>query len=125
MSAMAASHATGTSVERRRRPRVGAAWAAIAALDLAVVALLVLVDRVEVTTATGLGHVVFGAPLSWVMQDQAGDPSFPYVASLGSPWEDPSTIAWLPLVVDLVVVGLVLAGVWRALLALRSGRPAS
>jgi hypothetical protein len=124
MCAMTRSTATKTSVGPRRRPRVGVAAAVVGTVDLLVVALLMLLDTVEVRTEQGLGAVAFGMPLSWVTQDQALDPPLPYSASFASPWENPTTIEWLPLVVSVVIVGLVLAGVWRVVLALPSGRSA-
>ena len=117
---MSEGTATTTSVEPRHRSRVGFPSAVIAALDLLVIALLVLADKVEVQTGQGLGHVAFGMPLSWVTQDQTLDPSLPYGAGFASPWENPTTNEGLPLVLDVVIVGLVLAGVWRAVLALRA-----
>jgi hypothetical protein len=119
MGAMTGSTVTTTSVEPRRRPRVGVAAAVVGTVDLLVVALLMLLDRVEVQSEQGLGNVAFGMPLSWVTQDQSLDPPLPYSASFASPWENPTTISWVPLVLNVVIVGLVLAGLWRVVCPLR------
>ena len=95
----------------------------IAALDVVVVALLVLVDKVDVQTREELDRVAFGLPLSWVTQQQTSEPPLPYTAGFSSPWENPTTIEWLPLALNLLVVGVVIAGAWRLALALRSLRP--
>ncbi len=92
----------------------------IGALDLVAVGLLVLLDEVEVRSQQGFGRVAFGGPLNWITQDQALDPPFSHSASIASPWENPTAIDWLPLVVNLVVVGLVLAVVWRGVLVMLS-----
>ena len=124
MCDMTESADTETSVEPRHRPRVAVAAAVIGGLDLVVVALLMLLDKVEVQTEQGLGHVAFGMPLNWVTQDQGLDPPVPYSATFASPWENPTALEWLPLVLNVVIVGLVLAGVWRVVVALRSAHSA-
>jgi hypothetical protein len=124
MCAMTGSTASKTYLEPRR-PRVGVAAAVVGTVDLLVVALLMLLDKADVQTEQGLRTVAFGMPLNWVTQDQALDPSLPYSASFASPWENPTTIEWVPLVLSVVIVGLVLAGVWRLVLALPSGRSAT
>jgi hypothetical protein len=55
---------------------------------------------------------MFGYPLDWLVQDQSRlDPSFPETIPSGSPWENPTSVAIWPLVIDVLVayVGLLLA----------------
>ena len=123
MCDMTMSTGTEPSVEPRPRPGVRVfATVVIGVLALLVVALLLVLDKVQVQTQQELGHVAFGMPLSWVTQHQVIDPPLPWHTSFTSPWESPTNIDWLPLALNVVVVGLVLFGVWRAVLAVRSSR---
>lgn len=74
----------------------GAVTAVIGVLDLLVVALLLLLDKVQVQTQPVLSHVALGMPLNWVSQDRGLDPPLPYSAGFISPWENPTTVDWLP-----------------------------
>ena len=124
MRVMTENTRTMRPVEPHHRPHRGVAAAVIGALDVAVVALLMLIDKVEVQAQEGLDQVAFGMPLNWVTQQQTLDPPLPYSANFISPWENPTAIEWLPLALNLLLVGVVLAGVWRLVLALRSSRSA-
>ncbi|MCY7287864.1 MAG: hypothetical protein LH624_06335 [Cryobacterium sp.] len=72
---MTESTETKPRTEPLRRPRVGVAAGTLACLDLLVVALLMLLEKVEVQTQQELGQVAFGTPLNWVTQDQALNPT--------------------------------------------------
>jgi hypothetical protein len=72
-----------------------------------------LVDRDTVTAHGGLGRVTFGYPLGWLSQNQTAlDPAFPAKLSAGSPWENPTSVAFAPLVGDVLIVSAVLLGGW-------------
>jgi hypothetical protein len=103
---------------------VAVAVAAIGALDLALVALLLFLDKVKVQSQQELARVGLGMPLNWVTQNQGIDPPLPWRTSFMSPWENPTTIAWLPLVVNVVIVGLLMTGVWVGVQAVRGRRSA-
>ena len=123
MCDMTMSTGTEPSVEPPPRPGVRVfATVVIGVLALLVVALLLVLDKVQVQTQQELGHVAFGMPLVQVTQHQVIDPPLPWHTSFMSPWENPTNIDWLPLALNVVVVGLVLVGVWRAVLAVRSSR---
>ena len=85
---------------------------------LALVATLVafiaaLVDRPTVTAHGALGRVTFGYPLGWLAQDQTAlDPSLPARLSPTSPWENPTSVTFGPLLVDVLVIYAVLLVVW-------------
>ena len=124
MCSMAQSARAAPSAEPRVRPRVAVAVAAIGALDLALVALLLFLDKVKVQSQQELARVGLGMPLNWVTQNQGIDPPLPWRTSFMSPWENPTTIAWLPLVVNVVIVGLLVTGVWVGVQAVRGRRSA-
>ncbi|CAN5412980.1 hypothetical protein BH09ACT12_BH09ACT12_15170 [soil metagenome] len=83
-----------------------------------------LLDRAQVQRAEGLGHVEFGMPLNWVTQNQSLDPPLPYSASLSSPWENPTSVQFLPLAIDLVLVAALLTVCWLLLRAVQAKRSA-
>ena len=124
MCSMTQSAQVVPAAEHGARPRVALAVASISALDLALVALLLVLDKAQVQSQQELARVGLGMPLNWVTQDQGIDPPLPWSTSFLSPWDNPTTIAWLPLTVNLVIVGLVLAGVWVGLQAVRGRRSA-
>lgn len=58
-----------------------------------------------VATRAGMRSVDLGWPLVWVHQDQSSlDPPLPHSMALVSPWEDPASIAWAALVVNVLIV---------------------
>ena len=124
MCSMTQSTHAVPAAEHRARPRVAVAVASIGALDLALVALLMVLDKVQVQSQTELARVGLGMPLNWVTQNQGIDPPLPWRTGVLSPWENPTTIAWLPLAVNLVIVGLVLTGVWACVQVLLGRRSA-
>lgn len=124
MGSMTPSTHVVPAAEPRVRPRVALAGAAIGALDVALVALLLFLDKVQVQSQQELARVGLGMPLNWVTQKQGIDPPLPWRAGFLSPWENPTTIAVLPLFVNLVIVGSVLAGVWFGLQAVGVKRSA-
>jgi|APThiThiocy_cv2_1041547.scaffolds.fasta_scaffold76344_2 multisubunit Na+/H+ antiporter MnhC subunit len=77
--------------------------------DLALVVVLAFADTDKATSVDDLSHLEFGIPLKWVLQAQHLDPPMPYSATMLSPLENPSSILWLGLVANLIVVGLALA----------------
>ncbi|HST86633.1 MAG TPA: hypothetical protein VLL08_33150 [Kineosporiaceae bacterium] len=113
----------GPAVERRHRPRLGAV-AVFGGLTFLIVVLLTLLDRAQVQTQQELEHVAFGMPLNWVTQTQSLDPPLPYSTEFLSPWENPSHIDLLPLALNMIILGLVLAGIWSAVASMRS-RPST
>jgi len=110
----------GPFVAPRHTPRRGVVAAAIGLLTFLFVLLLMLLDRAQVQTQQELAHVAFGMPLNWVTQTQGLDPPLPFSTQFISPWENPTDIALLPLALNLIVIGLVLAGVRSAALSMRS-----
>lgn len=71
---------------------------------------------------------MFGYPLDWLAQNQTTlDPPFPARLSPASPWENPTSVAFGPLLVDVLVVYVVLVVGWlvgrSALRAIRSSAP--
>jgi hypothetical protein len=56
---------------------------------------------------------MFGYPFDWLAQDQTTlNAPFPATLSPASPWENPTTVAFGPLLLDALVVYLVLLGGW-------------
>jgi len=83
---------------------------AVLVVSAAVVVLGALLDRATVATASGLAVLRFGGPLAWLSQDQSGlDPPLPDEARLASPWEHPTSVAWLPFVAEVAIVAVVVA----------------
>ena len=119
-------HRGMTMVDSSERVLVNTRWRSLSLLSgLALVAVVVaflvaLIDRATVTTHSGLGRVMFGYPLGWLTQDQTTlDPSFPVRLSPASPWENPTSVVVVPLLIDVLgVFALLLVGwlVGRSLL---------
>jgi hypothetical protein len=87
--------------------------AALALVAAPVAFLAALIDRTTVTSHEALGRVMFGYPLDWLAQNQtAMDPPFPATLSPASPWENPTSFALGPLIVDVLVVYAVLLVIW-------------
>lgn len=122
MCSMAQRIQAAPSAEPRIRPRVALVAAAIGALDVALVALLLFLDRVQVQSRQELARVELGLPLNWVTQNQRTDPPLPWRTGLLSPWENATTTAWLPLVLNVAIVGLLLTGVWAGVQGVHRGR---
>src|SRR3954447_10848885 len=120
MPGMTTSTGTELAVAPLGRRRAWVAAAVIGVLDVVLVAVLMVFDKVDVRTPGQLGHVASGWPLNWVVQDQGIEPPLPYRTGFVSPWESSTTIDWLPLVLDLVIVGLVMTTLWRGVLAVSS-----
>lgn len=99
-------------------------WRPSAPLDLALVALLLFLDGVRVQSPQELPRVGLGLPLDWVTQVQDIDPPLPWRTRFISPWENATTIGWLPLALNVVIVGLLLAGVGMGVQAVRGRRTA-
>ncbi|WP_248580941.1 hypothetical protein [Nocardioides sp. InS609-2] len=92
------------------RGRVLAGLAFVAAL---VATASVLLDRVTVASGEALGHLGFGFPMTWLVQDQSAlSPPYPTDLSPASPWENPTSVAIGPLVVDALVAYVLLVGGW-------------
>jgi len=91
-----------------------------------VAALITLVavffEHVTVKRQEDLGRVTFGFPLDWLVQDQSTrSPPFPWEASVASPWEHPTHVAFVPLVADLLFAyAVLLAAVFFGWLVFRS-----
>lgn len=84
---------------------------ALVAVLVAVVA--AFVDRATVTAQGAMGRAMFGYPLNWLAQNQtSADPPFPATLSPGSPWENPTSVALGPLVLDVLIVYVVLLVGW-------------
>ena len=116
---------TATQSPIRPRRRAGIPVTVVGVLALLAflsVTLLMLLDGAEVTAQRELRHVALGLPFDWVTQDQALDPPLPYRTGFLSPWENPTTIGWLPLLANLLVVGPLLAVVWRGVRSLLPSR---
>ncbi len=98
------------SARTRWREAWGLAGLALVAVLVALVA--ALNDFATVTGREALGRVMFGYPLNWLAQNQTTlDPPFPATVSPASPWENPTSVAFGPLLVDvLAVYGLLLVG---------------
>ncbi len=114
--------------DERILARPGRAWRGVglALLALAVVIGAVFLDSTTVTSNADQADLAFGLPLAWVEQDQSSlEPPFPAEASVLSPNEYPTRIAWLPFVADVALVlgTLALLGVAGRWLVLRLQRP--
>lgn len=94
--------------EPRARRRVALAVVGIGALDEALVARVLLLDTVPVQSSQEPARVGLGLPLNWVTQNQGIGQPLPWRTGFMFPWETPRTIARLPILVDLLIVGLVL-----------------
>ena len=93
MCDMTMSTSTEPSVEPRPRPGVRVfATAVVGLLTLLVVALLLVLDKVQVqSSARSLGrrHIARHAPRAWVAEHQVDiDPPLPWHASFMSPMEN-------------------------------------
>lgn len=87
-----------------------ALWLAPLAGFIAVVPLFM--EDVTVRRHEDLKHVMFGFPLDWLAQDQSAlSPPFPHEMSFGSPLENPTNVAFGPLIADLLIVYVVLLAV--------------
>ncbi len=112
-------------VKRRCASGPGAAAPVVGVLVLVAVALLMLLDDARVQNQQELENVAFGMPLNWVTQDQGLDPQLPHTTHFVSPWEHPTTSDWLPLVLNLAVIGLVVSGGWCGVQMVRATRCAT
>src|SRR4051794_10114898 len=97
----------GGNVDSPQRGRPHAGWAPVllAVVAVATTFALALVDHVTISRRSGLGQVGFGIPFAWLTQDQSAlDQPFPLDASFDSPWEHPTSVAVVPLVLDALVL---------------------
>jgi hypothetical protein len=95
------------------RWRVFSALAGLALAAALVAFMATFIDRAWVTGHGGLARVTFGYPLGWLAQNQTAlDPSFPARLSPAAPWENPTSVAFGPLLVDVLVVYAVLLVGW-------------
>ena len=73
--------------------------------SLAVVLVTAMRDQVLVSSRADLASVDLGWPIVWVHQDlSAHDPPLPAQLGFDSPWENPTSVSWGALVVDVLVV---------------------
>ncbi len=110
------------STEPRPSSRLSITIAVIAALDLTLIVVLLLIDKVQVKAPEELAGVGLGMPLTWVTQDQGIDPPLPWRTRFLSPWENPTTVEWVPFVCNAVIIALLLAGAWFWLQKMRVRR---
>ena len=62
-------------------------------------------SKSSVSNYDDLKNAAFGFPFAFVNQDLSSfDPPFPYVMSISSPWENPTSINLLSLIASLLVV---------------------
>jgi hypothetical protein len=108
----------------RRASRRALTPAALALIAVGITLATAILDHVTIASRSGLARVTFGLPLAWLVQDQTSlDPPFPLSATFVSPWEYPASVAWSPLVFDVLVVftalyaGLFVVGIARSRLS--------
>ena len=102
---------------RRRLVVVVLAALSILAFSVLLVVGLALTDTDRVSTAADQRNVDIGRPLAWVHQDQSGStPPLPTDLALSSPWEAPTGVAGVALLVDVLIVSaltvVVVGGLW-------------
>lgn len=100
----------GASASRNRAP-----WVLLLALTGAGVAALALLDRAPATSSDSLRRLTFGRPVGWLVQDQSplDPPTFPRRQTMASPWEHPTRVDALPLLLDVLLVLVLLVALWR------------
>lgn len=73
-----------------------------------------LLDRTTAHSHHALAELSFGRPLGWLLQDQSSaDPPLPDRRVFASPWENPTGVDALPLMLDLALVLAFLILLWR------------
>ena len=122
-----------TTTARRSRHR----WPAFAAFgtfvtflfSLAVVLVTAMKDQVLVSSRADLASVDLGWPLVWVHQDLSShDPPLPARLGFLSVWENPTSVSWIALVADVLIVFAacsVVVTLTAALVVLLRGRSAT
>jgi hypothetical protein len=123
-----------TKAARRSQPL----WRAFAAFgifviflfSLAVVLVTAMKDEVLVRSRADLASVDLGWPLVWAHQDLSShDPPLPAQLGFDSPWENPTSVSWGALAVDVLVVfaaiSVVVVALTAALMVILRGRSAA
>lgn len=58
----------------------------------------------KINAVQSITDVQFGFPISFVKQDlSATDRNYPFLAYLGSPWENPTSIIWLSFILNFLI----------------------
>lgn len=101
-------------------------WSATGLVALATVLLVGLTDTVSVRDHDHLAAVAHGIPVPWLVQDLGAQdpPGYPRTLAVAGPWENPTDVLPWALLADVTIAVGALAGVWWAVTALRTRRPA-
>jgi hypothetical protein len=101
-------------------------WVRLIGLASVVVLATALLDRTTAHSHTALARLACGRPLAWALQDQSSaDPPLPDRRAFASPWEHPTGVDALPLLLDLALALSLLVVLWRTagrLAGRRTGR---